>query len=357
MAANSMATAPEQASGFKKFLEGLRGFIRAYHELIAEIAAWLASISCIAIASVIFLSASTWRDVTINISLGLINLAVEAALFGSGGAYYAAKERGDESEKKRQAIISIFYGVLTLVTVAFGTFKVTDTYAVACLDLTRVAAAILYVFLSLNSSHTAPVNTTAANNRMAELEEQIAELKQLLETPVSVPEIVDIEAQVHTLGTQVHNLLQATQKPVDQGIQPVDLARFEQLANTVYSMQNSVVEVTQNVLNITQNLYTTQATQPGIQAIHDEPMGYTRIVEETPQLEGVDALKALGMPVLAVPGVSVEKVAQVIAAYLSGTSWRDMPGNYSKTIKPIRDAYTPYVDTATQRGLQVHNGV
>ncbi len=189
MAVNSLAAAPEQTKGFKAFLEGLRGFIRGYHELIAEVAAWLASISCIAIASVIFLGASDWRNITINISLGLINLAVEAALFGSGGAYYAAKERGDASEKNRQALICFFYGALTLVTVAFGAFKLTDARAIATLDITRVAAAILYVFLSLNASHSAPANTTPANDKITELEAQIAELQQRINAPVAAPEI------------------------------------------------------------------------------------------------------------------------------------------------------------------------
>jgi len=44
-------------------------------------------------------------------------------------------------------------------------------------------------------------------------------------------------------------------------------------------------------------------------------------------------------PVLCVPGISQEKVEQILALHLAGTPWRDIPGNYSRTIKPIKDAY------------------
>ncbi len=40
-----------------------------------------------------------------------------------------------------------------------------------------------------------------------------------------------------------------------------------------------------------------------------------------------------------VPGVSAEKVKQLIDAFLRGGKWRDMPGNYSQTIKPVREAW------------------
>jgi hypothetical protein len=40
-----------------------------------------------------------------------------------------------------------------------------------------------------------------------------------------------------------------------------------------------------------------------------------------------------------VTGVSAEKVRQLIDASLRGTKWRDMPGNYSQTIKPVREAW------------------
>jgi hypothetical protein len=40
-----------------------------------------------------------------------------------------------------------------------------------------------------------------------------------------------------------------------------------------------------------------------------------------------------------VSGVSTEKVKQLIDAFLRGGKWRDMPGNYSQTIKPVREAW------------------
>jgi hypothetical protein len=40
-----------------------------------------------------------------------------------------------------------------------------------------------------------------------------------------------------------------------------------------------------------------------------------------------------------VPGVSAEKVKQLIDAFLRGAKWRDMPGHYSQTIKPVREAW------------------
>ena len=40
-----------------------------------------------------------------------------------------------------------------------------------------------------------------------------------------------------------------------------------------------------------------------------------------------------------VPGVSAEKVKQLIDAFLRGVKWSDMTGNYSQTIKPVREAW------------------
>jgi len=40
-----------------------------------------------------------------------------------------------------------------------------------------------------------------------------------------------------------------------------------------------------------------------------------------------------------VPGVFTEKVKQLIDAFLRGVKWRDMTGNYSQTIKPVREAW------------------
>jgi hypothetical protein len=40
-----------------------------------------------------------------------------------------------------------------------------------------------------------------------------------------------------------------------------------------------------------------------------------------------------------VTGVSAEKVKQLIDAFLRRGKWRDMPDNYSQTIKPVREAW------------------
>jgi hypothetical protein len=53
--------------------------------------------------------------------------------------------------------------------------------------------------------------------------------------------------------------------------------------------------------------------------------------------EKQEHLPPVNYPVVA--GVSAEKVRQLIDAFLRGTKWRDMTGNYSQTIKPVREAW------------------
>ena len=69
--------------------------------------------------------------------------------------------------------------------------------------------------------------------------------------------------------------------------------------------------------------------------VEDDETGEQRTIESS--LEGSpERADEIEYPV--VPGVSAEKVKQIIDAHLSGDTWRDISGN-SQTHKAVRDAW------------------
>jgi hypothetical protein len=119
-------------------------------------------------------------------------------------------------------------------------------------------------------------------------------------------------------------------------------------------MKVSVTEVHQNILQITQNLYTVHTSDR--LSIPEQTTAYTPIDTPTDDIDtGTDSYGHAGntdklavpvVPLLDVPGVAPDKVAEVLTAYLTGSSWSKIATeksiNYSRTIKPIKEAYEEY---------------
>jgi hypothetical protein len=144
--------------------------------------------------------------------------------------------------------------------------------------------------------------------------------------------------------------IQPTQSPT----QPAQDERIDELSEAIQTLHNrlsTVIEAAQNSVSLQQpthdlhtiikplqlktvqaqtglRLLTMAATATGMQ--EDEQ-------EQEPALEADTAAQLVNYPV--VPGVSAEKVRQIIDAHLSGVKWRAIPGNYSQTIKLVRDAW------------------
>jgi uncharacterized protein YoxC len=239
------------------------------------------------------------------------------------------------------------------------------------LILARIAVTVLYTHTIHNLRDTEAEMQETEEQQMEVNDQRILEIDQRLDTlaRVDVAEVSqmvqELAGSVHTLSkqytelsarytelyTQVSKVCTQLSEVVDKVHKPVDMTVYTQRLDALESMVKiSVTEVKQNILQITQNnLYTQLPTR-----IHEVVDTSTEDVDEgTPCLpEYVPTTdKHAVIPVLEVPGVSENKVREVLTAFLNGTSWRDIPGNYSRTIKPIREAYDAYMST------QVHEGV
>lgn len=161
------------------------------------------------------------------------------------------------------------------------------------------------------------------------------------------------------LCTQIADLYTKTCTPVASSVDTsVYTARLSQIESRLNKLETSFknlnisfTEVHNNVLNLTQNVHAPEPYVPAdrprnnVVNVTEEPVGL-------PQIAAAPVPQTAVIPVLDVPGIAPEKVTEIIAAYIAGTQWRDIRGNYSRTIKPVRDAYEAYL--AAQESETVH---
>jgi hypothetical protein len=117
-------------------------------------------------------------------------------------------------------------------------------------------------------------------------------------------------------------------QPLLQGLQEANRAAIQEAIQQLRSVTVQLVEETVNRHSATISL--AREGQPQIEASQDDTEG---------ERSGEQGVHSDERPVLSVPGIPQDKVNQILALHLTGTPWRAIPGNYSRTIKPIKDAY------------------
>lgn len=292
-------------------------------------------------------------------------ITLDIAGFGLNTIAKQVHKNGDNEQKavakkaKNLATFLIALMVLTLALVTVG-YLVPQAATIAdminkALILVRVVTIVLYMHTMHDLSEAAgeiklkAVQIEQANDELAlsnqqkieEADQRVHDLSTVVDTLASsVHILVD---RVDQLCTEQAVIVERVHKNVDMAVDTlknrVDRDEFEKLAKTVNVMSSSVTEVNQNILQITQNLYNVSPPQPLARSIEEERFALPETAESHQIDARSDSRNTLPVPILDVPGVSSEKVQSVIAAFLSGTGWRQMPGNYSRTIKPIRDAF------------------
>lgn len=165
------------------------------------------------------------------------------------------------------------------------------------------------------------------------------------------------------LCTQIRDLYTKACTPVASSVDTsVYTGRLSQIENRLNKLETSFkglsisfTEVHNNVLNLTQNVHepepyvTADRLRHNVVNVTEEP---AQTPTSLPQIVDTPRPSTALIPVLDVPGIAPEKVTEIIAAYLSVGSWRKLPGNYSRTIKPVREAYEAYL--ATQENEMAH---
>jgi hypothetical protein len=152
----------------------------------------------------------------------------------------------------------------------------------------------------------------------------------------------------------IHSLRGTTTLSIQPTSAPTSLVqneRIDQLENTIQKLNErltSIMQDRQYVGNVDQpTLLSTPPTQVIEEPTHEFGAlmtGLSIITDVAKFATGVPMIEAAHKPVEqiiypSVPGVSDRKVKELIDAFLSGTRWVEMKGNYSQTVKPVREAY------------------
>jgi hypothetical protein len=254
-----------------------------------------------------------WANNTI---LGVQIIMLDFGAFALAPLAEHARNIGqDEAAKQAEnmATFLIRLVILTMVLIIVGQFSaifgpyakyITGfvKYAEPALILVRVASVVKYIHVihSLRGSTLAiePTQQPIQNEKVAQLEETISGLQAQLLTVVKA---LETSPSLH-LPTQP---LQASTQVVEEP---------------------------------THDFQTLMAGLAIVGDVARAVIGEPIIDQDVPLIEaGSKPVEQVVYP--HVQGVSPEKVKQLIALFESGIAWRDMPGNYSQTIKPVRTMY------------------
>lgn len=283
------------------------------------------------------------------------------------------------------AIASVAFATLTLVLLhAFTTNGINDQFLGAML-LWRAVSALFYTVVAEVCSHgQADVHTvktvdvltrmeeigeqvnaqvnTFASNMSQQVNTQVNALASQVNTQVNVY-LDQVNASLLQLGEQVNvhqrqlipqqdDVFTSVQVHVDQRFQELraemfqqieDLARLmDNLNNGVTQVSRTMREVKVSVSEVTQRQTLVQAqSRPELPPVSEKS---TKLLKQRAESVVNANQKLSEVPSLEVSGVPPDVVNRILTdRIVNGISWRNISGNYIKSIKPVKDAYELYV--------------
>lgn len=153
--------------------------------------------------------------------------------------------------------------------------------------------------------------------------------------PTHDDQIEHLTQTVNTLTAQLTSVLSITQNnhflvsPLQESVQRSPMG---EVSSHHLSPMIQPVRFTRGKEPTSLHLLALVAHQTAVDA---DELEHERVWEEHVEIQ--EEPQTIVYPV--VPGISVEKVKQLIDAFLRGVKWRDMMSNYSQTIKPVREAW------------------
>src|SRR5450755_356443 len=245
------------------------------------------------------------------------------------GLFAMAKQASDNGQVERAswarriAIILIVMSILSMVEGAAeyflpGMSKDFITWASFLMMIARCGAAVGYsVFCRLQKAER--------STHMA-----IQPIQQPTQ-PAQDERIDQVSQAIHALNNRLSTVIEAVEKSssLQQPTQPTQVVEvpLQDLHTPVKPLQLKIVQGSTG-LRLIAMVATATDTQENVQETEAACEVDTEATHVDAQVSYPD-----------VSGVSPEKVKQLVDAFLNGTKWRQMPGNYSQTIKPVRDAY------------------
>ena len=261
-----------------------------------------------------------------------MSLAPEIILPGCFQQAQRARRNGNVIKGNLLFCLCALFGLLTLITLASFIWHFSDAIANLILFI-RCGAGISYTIILNISGHDGKAidppqmpSQPANDDRIDQLTQTVNTLTAQLTTVLSI--------------TQNNHFLVAPLQEASQAETPLPLALPESpqpRSSMVVPFSTAIQPLRLNIRKGQTDLHLLalidQHTMVDPDGPRRKPVREGRVeVQEVPKEQS-----AIMYPV--VPGVSAEKVRQLIDAFLRGVKWRDMPGNYSQTIKPVREAW------------------
>ncbi len=297
------------------FIPATSNWLKLLFSLLAEPLMFVSSL-CI-IAETVLPGATAWPSILTNGPKTVMSLAPEIILPGCFQQAQRARHESDVIKGNLLFCLCALFGFLTLVTLASFIWHFSGTIA----DL------ILFIRCGAGISYTIILNISGHD-------------EQALDPPHPMQDdrIEHLTQTVNTLTAQLTTVLSVTQNnqfliaPLQEASPPQQPSLRDSVSPHHLSTVIQPVRLPGWKEPTGLHLLTMVAHQTAVDAdeltLERAQEGHVEIQEEP---------SAIIYPV--VTGVSAEKVKQLIDAFLKGGKWRDMPGNYSQTIKPVREAW------------------
>jgi hypothetical protein len=313
------------------FIPATSNWLKLLCSLLAEPLMFVSSL-CI-IAETVLPGAATWPGLLLNGPKTVMSLAPEIILPGCFQQAQHAQHNGDSIKGTLLFCLCALFGLLTLITLASFIWHFSGAIANLILFI-RCGAGISYTIILNISGHDGKAIDLPQTSSQPAHDDRIDQLTQTVNT---------LTAQLTTVLsiTQNNNFLVAPLQEVSQAEAPLPLTLHETRQSSMgipsLCLSTVIQPLRVNIRKGQTDLHllalVDQYTTVDADGVKRKPVRQGHVEVQEVQKEQI----AVMYPV--VPSVSAEKVKQLIDAFLRGVKWRDMPGNYSQTIKPVREAW------------------
>jgi hypothetical protein len=289
------------------FIPATSNWLKLLLALLAEPLMFLSSLSII--AETVLPGATTWPGILTNGPKTVMSLAPEIILPGCFQQAQRARRNNDSIKGNLLFCLCALFGLLTLITLASFIWHFSAA----------IANLILFIRCGAGISYTIILNISGHDGYAPDPSQ-----------PVPDDRIDQLTQTVTTLTAQLTTVLSITQNnhflvtPLQEASVSLPSSHFSTVIQPLrLNIRKGQTDL--HLLALVDQHTTGDAERPGRKLVREDRVEAQEVPDE------------VVYPI--VPGVSAEKVKQLIDAFLKGGKWRDMPGNYSQTIKPVREAW------------------
>jgi hypothetical protein len=310
------------------FIPATSNWLKLLLSLLAEPLMFVSSLYII--AETVIPDAAVWPSILTNGTKMVMSLAPEIILPGCFQQAQLARRNSNSIKGNLLLCLCALFGLLTLVTLASFIWHFSGPIDDLILFI-RCGAGISYTIILNISGQDEPVISPPQSPLSSPQDDQIDRLTETVNTlTAQLTTILSVTQNNNFLISPLQDVLPAS-SPLLPSDTPHPISMREATLPLFHTkIQPLRVNTSHGDAGLHLLALVTQQTETASNTQENEAPKEIILGEE-------EEHSARVYPVVA--GVSPQKVKQLIDAFLSGTKWRDLPGHYSQTIKPVREAW------------------